>query len=62
MKIFIFTFHHFIDATAVVQVEDTKLIKGTDDNTEEKEIEIMSEVKHGQDIRYFTFNNTAITK
>ncbi|XP_034188250.1 molybdenum cofactor synthesis protein cinnamon isoform X1 [Osmia lignaria lignaria] len=39
------------DATAVVQVEDTKLIKGTDDNTEEKEIEIMSEVKHGQDIR-----------
>ncbi|XP_076276474.1 molybdenum cofactor synthesis protein cinnamon [Lasioglossum baleicum] len=39
------------DATAVVQVEDTKLIEGTSDNTEEKEIEIMTEVKSGQDIR-----------
>ncbi|XP_076376110.1 molybdenum cofactor synthesis protein cinnamon [Megalopta genalis] len=39
------------DATAVVQVEDTKLIEGTSDNTEEKEIEIMTDVKFGQDIR-----------
>ncbi|KZC13403.1 Molybdenum cofactor synthesis protein cinnamon, partial [Dufourea novaeangliae] len=39
------------DATAVVQVEDTKLLKGTLDNTEEKEIEIMTEIKPGQDIR-----------
>ncbi|XP_078042952.1 molybdenum cofactor synthesis protein cinnamon [Augochlora pura] len=39
------------DATAVVQVEDTKLIEGTSDNTEEKEIEIMTDVKCGQDIR-----------
>lgn len=39
------------DATAVIQVEDTKLLKGTSDNTEEEEIEIMTEIKHGQDIR-----------
>ncbi|KAF3420407.1 hypothetical protein E2986_00779 [Frieseomelitta varia] len=39
------------DATAVVQVEDTKLIKGTSDNMEEKEIEIMTKVQLGQDIR-----------
>ncbi|XP_031847264.1 molybdenum cofactor synthesis protein cinnamon isoform X2 [Nomia melanderi] len=39
------------DATAVIQVEDTKFIKGTFDNKEEKEIEIMTEIKHGQDIR-----------
>lgn len=39
------------DATAVIQVEDTKLIKGTADNMEEEEIEIMKEVKSGQDIR-----------
>ncbi|CAK9826558.1 Molybdenum cofactor synthesis protein cinnamon [Anthophora retusa] len=39
------------DATAVVQVEDTKLIRGTSDNMEEKEIEIMAEVQVGQDIR-----------
>ncbi|XP_076640006.1 molybdenum cofactor synthesis protein cinnamon [Colletes latitarsis] len=39
------------DATGVVQVEDTKLLEGTLDNTEEKEIEIMTEIKHGQDIR-----------
>ncbi|KAK9301855.1 hypothetical protein QLX08_005954 [Tetragonisca angustula] len=39
------------DATAVVQVEDTKLIKGTSDNMEEEEIEIMTKVQLGQDIR-----------
>ncbi|XP_076237734.1 molybdenum cofactor synthesis protein cinnamon [Calliopsis andreniformis] len=39
------------DATAVIQVEDTKLLQGTSDNTEEKEIEIMTEIKYGQDIR-----------
>ncbi|XP_012149862.2 molybdenum cofactor synthesis protein cinnamon [Megachile rotundata] len=39
------------DATAVVQVEDTKLIKKTYDNIEEEEIEITTEVKYGQDIR-----------
>ncbi|XP_043800894.1 gephyrin [Apis laboriosa] len=39
------------DATAVIQVEDTKLIKRTLDNMEEQEIEIMKEVKFGQDIR-----------
>ncbi|XP_076756902.1 molybdenum cofactor synthesis protein cinnamon [Xylocopa sonorina] len=39
------------DATAVVQVEDTKLIKGTLDNTEEDEIEILTNVQIGQDIR-----------
>ncbi|XP_043256387.1 gephyrin [Colletes gigas] len=39
------------DATGVVQVEDTKLLEGTLDNTEEKEIEILTEIKHGQDIR-----------
>lgn len=38
------------DATAVVQVEDTKLVKGSSDK-EESEIEIMTEVKPGQDIR-----------
>jgi len=40
-----------IEATAVVQVEDTKLISKTSDNTEEKEIEITVEPKEGQDIR-----------
>ncbi|CAL7941421.1 unnamed protein product [Xylocopa violacea] len=39
------------DATAVVQVEDTKLIKGTSDNMEENEIEILTNVQTGQDIR-----------
>nr|XP_012149862.1 PREDICTED: gephyrin [Megachile rotundata]XP_012149863.1 PREDICTED: gephyrin [Megachile rotundata] len=39
------------DATAVVQVEDTKLIKKTYDNIEEEEIEITTDVKYGQDIR-----------
>lgn len=39
------------DATAVVQVEDTKLVKRSADEKEEMEIEIMTEVKHGQDIR-----------
>ncbi|XP_020281114.1 gephyrin [Pseudomyrmex gracilis] len=39
------------DATAVVQVEDTKLIKKSPDNTEEIEIEIMSVPTLGQDIR-----------
>ncbi|XP_071862416.1 molybdenum cofactor synthesis protein cinnamon [Bombus fervidus] len=39
------------DATAVVQVEDTKLLKGTSDSMEEKEIEIMTEVQPYQDIR-----------
>lgn len=41
-----------IDATAVVQVEDTKLILKNSDNTEEKEIEILTVPKEGQDIRY----------
>lgn len=41
-----------LDATAVVQVEDTKLIKKSRDNTEEIEIEIMSVPTFGQDIRY----------
>ncbi|KAG7199429.1 hypothetical protein KM043_014057 [Ampulex compressa] len=39
------------EATAVVQVEDTKLIEKTQDDTEEKEIEILVESKDGQDIR-----------
>ncbi|XP_054011304.1 gephyrin [Hylaeus anthracinus] len=39
------------DATAVIQVEDTKLLKRTLDNTEEEEIEIMTEIREGQDIR-----------
>nr|XP_050847334.1 gephyrin [Vespula vulgaris]XP_050847335.1 gephyrin [Vespula vulgaris] len=39
------------DATAVVQVEDTKLILKNSDNTEEKEIEILTVPKEGQDIR-----------
>ncbi|XP_026675387.1 gephyrin [Ceratina calcarata] len=38
------------DATAVVQVEDTKLVEESLDK-EESEIEIMTEVKPGQDIR-----------
>ena len=51
--IIIFVFIIFIvkDATAVVQVEDTRLLQGTADNTEEKEIEVMTEIKYGQDIR-----------
>lgn len=40
------------EATAVVQVEDTKLILKSSDNMEEKEIEIMTQPKEGQDIRY----------
>lgn len=48
------------DATAVVQVEDTRLLQETSDNTEEKEIEIMTEVKSGQEIRYFVFHNVII--
>ncbi|KAL6422800.1 hypothetical protein ACFW04_010774 [Cataglyphis niger] len=39
------------EATAVVQVEDTKLISKSSDNMEEKEIEIMTQPKDGQDIR-----------
>ncbi|XP_011882674.1 PREDICTED: gephyrin [Vollenhovia emeryi] len=39
------------EATAVVQVEDTKLVLKSSDRTEEKEIEIMTEPKEGQDIR-----------
>lgn len=39
------------EATAVVQVEDTKLVLKSSDKTEEKEIEIMTEPKEGQDIR-----------
>lgn len=35
-----------------MQVEDTKLISKSSDNTEEEEIEIMSEPTVGQDIRY----------
>ena len=36
---------------AVVQVEDTELIKTSDDGKEELEIKILSEPKPGQDIR-----------
>lgn len=39
------------DATAVVQVEDTQLILKSNDNTEEKEIEIIIAPEEGQDIR-----------
>ena len=39
------------EATAVVQVEDTKLTLKSSDNMEEKEIEIMTQPKEGQDIR-----------
>lgn len=39
------------EATAVVQVEDTKLVSKSADETEEKEIEILTEPKEGQDIR-----------
>lgn len=39
------------EATAVVQVEDTKLLLKSFDDTEEEEIEIMSEPVEGQDIR-----------
>lgn len=38
-------------ATAVVQVEDTKLISESSDKTEEEEIEIMTEPVEEQDIR-----------
>ncbi|KAG5324111.1 CIN protein, partial [Acromyrmex heyeri] len=40
------------EATAVVQVEDTKLVSKSSDGTEEEEIEIMIEPKEGQDIRH----------
>lgn len=39
-------------ATAVVQVEDTSLLSENFDETDEAEIEIMSEPVEGQDIRY----------
>lgn len=39
------------EATAVVQVEDTKLVSATPNNREEEVIEIMIEPKEGQDIR-----------
>ncbi|XP_012542234.1 gephyrin [Monomorium pharaonis] len=39
------------EATAVVQVEDTKLVSKSVDNKEEIEIEILTEPKEGQDIR-----------
>ncbi|KAK0092487.1 hypothetical protein PV326_001311 [Microctonus aethiopoides] len=39
------------EATAVVQVEDTKLLKKHSDGREEMEIEILVEPKEGQDIR-----------
>ncbi|XP_017757999.1 PREDICTED: gephyrin isoform X2 [Eufriesea mexicana] len=39
------------DATAVIQVEDTKLVNTTSDNMEETEIEIITVVQSGQDIR-----------
>ena len=38
-------------ADAVVQVEDTKLVRASDDGKIELEIEILSEPKPGQDIR-----------
>lgn len=47
-------FYLIAEATAVVQVEDTKLVLKSSDKTEEKEIEIMTEPKEGQDIRYKT--------
>lgn len=43
------------EATAVVQVEDTKLTLKSSDNMEEKEIEIMTQPKEGQDIRSLFF-------
>lgn len=52
----------FKDATAVVQVEDTKLLKGTSDSMEEKEIEIMTEIQPGQDIRYLVFSYMMFVK
>lgn len=45
-------FFSIAEATAVVQVEDTKLILKSLDDAEEEEIEIMTEPKEGQDIRY----------
>ncbi|XP_012284786.1 gephyrin isoform X2 [Orussus abietinus] len=39
------------EATAVVQVEDTRLLKKTVDGTEEEEIEILLSPSEGQDIR-----------
>lgn len=38
-------------ADAVVQVEDTELVKETDGGREELEIKILTEPKVGQDIR-----------
>jgi len=38
-------------ADSVVQVEDTKLLKATEDGNEEVEIEILDEPLSGQDIR-----------
>jgi len=40
-----------VEATAVVQVEDTKLLLKNSDGTEEEEIEIMTQPIDGQDIR-----------
>lgn len=41
-----------IEATAVVQVEDTKLIETGPNGKEEKVIEILTDPKENQDIRY----------
>lgn len=40
-----------LEATAVVQVEDTRLLEKREDGKEEKVIEILSDPKDGQDIR-----------
>lgn len=49
MKLIITTF--IAEATAVVQVEDTKLLQTHEHLKEEKEIEILAEPLEGQDIR-----------
>ena len=42
-----------LSANAVVQVEDTELLKATDDGKTELEINILKAPSCGQDIRYF---------
>ena len=39
-------------ADAVIQVEDTELVRQTDDGSTELEIKLLTEPKVGQDIRY----------
>lgn len=38
-------------ADCVIQVEDTKLLKHSEDGTQELQIEVMVKAKSGQDIR-----------